>query len=67
MTHDAHDEATPEATTTLPLGLMAATVAMAVVFLVAPIRDSLILAGAVVLVGAVAAVIIPSWVRPPQP
>ena len=49
---------------TLPVGLIVASAALALVLLIAPIRDRLTLAGLVLLVGAVAAVIMPTWFRP---
>jgi hypothetical protein len=49
---------------TLPVALIVASAALALVLLIAPIRDRLTLAGLVLLVGAVAAVIVPTWFRP---
>jgi hypothetical protein len=58
------DEEIPPKPYTLPVALIVASAALAVVFLIAPIRDRLTLAALTLLVGAVAAVIIPSWFRP---
>ncbi|HVK16597.1 MAG TPA: hypothetical protein VM533_06585 [Fimbriiglobus sp.] len=60
MTTGPDGELTPKPYT-LPVGLIAASAALAVVFLIAPIRDGLVLAGLTLLVGAVAAVIMPTW------
>ncbi|HET6575508.1 MAG TPA: hypothetical protein VFG68_18035 [Fimbriiglobus sp.] len=63
MTNGPDEEITPTPYT-LPVGLLAASAALAAVFLIAPIRDRVTLAVLTLLVGAVAAVIIPSWFRP---
>jgi hypothetical protein len=48
---------------TLPVALIVASAALALVLLIAPIRDRLTLAALVLLVGAVAAAIVPTWFR----
>jgi hypothetical protein len=63
MTSGPHEE-TPPAPDTLPAGVLAASVALSLVLLVAPLRDRLILVAAVLLIGALAAVLIPIWFRP---
>lgn len=63
MTTGPDGETTPKPYT-LPVGLLVASAALALVLLAAPIRDRLLLAGAVLLVGAVAAAIMPGWFRP---
>lgn len=63
MPTEPADETTP-APNTLPVALVVACLALALVLLVAPIRDRLVLAAAVLLAGAVAAVIAPTWFRP---
>jgi hypothetical protein len=49
---------------TLPVALIVASAALALVLLIAPIRDRLTLAALVLLVGAAAAAIVPTWFRP---
>ena len=63
MTTGPDGELTPKPYT-LPVGLIVASAALALVLLIAPIRDRVILAGTALLVGIVAAVIMPGWFRP---